>query len=185
MSASLDPRPPGGDQARRAGRRTRRSPRAITREPVALVPGTVGSSRRSSSRSGEPAALREPASRAKAASPIDGAEQRGRPQLLRPSRLHGGDQQHAETTRGAVPLSEDGAGQGGRRGQLQPVGDGGPRRGQLHQPHALEPAGAEDRGNVVGGGRCRAQADRRRDEDEEEHGESRRRRWGHGPCRGR
>ena len=143
--------------ARRPGRRTRR-PRRRSRRTGCSSLADVRGSRRSSSRTGVASAIRLPAEQGEGEQPDAGAQQRGRPQLLWPARLHGGDQQHAEPARGAVPLPEDGAGQRRRCGQLEPVGDRRPRRRELHQPHALEPARTQDRGHVVGGGRRRAQA---------------------------
>src|SRR4029450_5530718 len=77
---------------------------------------------------------------------------------------------------GAVPLAEDGTGQRGRGGELEPVEQRGPAAGELdggHPDRTPRPEGREHGVRAGGGGR---QPDGGSDEDEEEHGERRDRR---------
>ena len=99
------------------------------------------------------------------------AEQRGGPQPLGAAALHGAEQQHAEAPLGAVPLAEDGAGQRGRGGELEPVEERRPAAGQLHGAHPERAPGAEGGEDVVGAARRGRQPDGGADEHEEEHGE--------------
>ena len=106
------------------------------------------------------------ASRPHAALSIDAAHSRSaRPLCI------AREQQHAQPARGAVPLAEDGAGHRGRRGQLQPVDDRRPARGQLQRPQPQPPRAAERGDHVVALRGDRTEADAGRDEHEEEHGD--------------
>ena len=165
----LDPRPPQpdehdhdgehrarlvGDMARTAARASRA--RALRADRCAVAAGRERPQERAD-------AVRD--------EPTGGTDQGGRPQPVGPTALHRGDQEHAEPAVGAVPLTEHGAGERGRCGELEPVGGGRPRRRELHRPEPAEPTGSEGGGDVVRGRRCGGEPDRGRDEHREEHGQ--------------